>query len=121
MFHQPPTLVSRRKLVVLRHVGLLLPSGLVAHCTPTRGEHVSTIEEFAAGQDVRIDREVPPEQHAPTLQRVARAIAAPRTYNLVTNNCEVFAKRLAGDRPESPQFLGVLLFGAVALLCITAS
>ena len=119
---EPLALISRPKLGVLRHVGVLLPNGHVAHCTPTRGEHVSSIEEFAAGQDVRLEQTIPPEQHALTMQRIAAAMAAPAIYNLINNNCEIFATRVTGERPASPQLYGVLfLAAAAALLYLAAS
>lgn len=118
---EPVALVSRPKLALLRHMGVMLPDGRVAHCTPERGEHVSTVEEFAAGQDVKIERIVMPEQQALTLQRIAATLATPRPYNPVTNNCETFANRSVGEKAESPQLLGIAILAGLALVTMLAS
>ncbi len=118
---QPITLVSRQKLALLRHLGVMLPDGRVAHCTPDRGEHISTIEEFAAGKDVKIERVIGPQQELSTLRRTAAAMAAPAAYNVATNNCETFANRIVGQKAESPQFVGVLILAAAVAVILAAA
>ena len=112
-------LISRPKLGFLRHLGVLLPDGCVAHCTPERGEHLSTVEEFAAGQDVRIERVIPIEQCMSALQRIAQAMVMPNAYNLFTNNCETFANRSIGERAVSSQLTGFCALTALALILAT--
>jgi phage regulator Rha-like protein len=114
--------ISRKKLGALRHIGVLLPDGRVAHCAPVRGEHISSIEEFAAGQGVNIDRIVPATEYARTLKRIADAMRAPKPYDTTTNNCEMFANRMTGQKVESPQLQGVaILAGLAALLALAAN
>jgi hypothetical protein len=112
--------VSRKKLGILRHAGVLLPSGKVAHNTPQRGEHISTVEEFADGQDVTIDFVVPDSEHAAVLNRILTAMVAPQRYDLFQNNCEIYANRMLAREAVSPQlriavFLAVSI-GAIAIL-----
>lgn len=114
-------LISRPKLALLRHVGVLLPDGHVAHCTPERGEHVSTVEEFAADHDVKLERLIPKAEQLSTLQRVAAAMAAPQSYNLFTNNCETFAHRSIGEPAKSPQLAGVAFLLGLGLLAAFSS
>jgi hypothetical protein len=118
---EPIALISRPKLAVLRHVGVLLPDGRVAHCAPTRGEHVSGVEEFAAGEDVTIERTIASEQHSLTLQRIAAAMAAPGMYNLASNNCEMFANRVVGEKAQSPQLVAILVLAAVVAVIVVAA
>jgi hypothetical protein len=118
---EPIALVSRQKLALLRHLGVMLPDGRVAHCTPDRGEHISTIEEFAAGKDVKIERIMGPKQQLPALRRVAAAMAAPAAYNVATNNCESFANRVVRGKAESPQLVGVTILLGLALVAMLAS
>ena len=118
---QPLALISRPKLAVLRHIGILLPDARVAHCTPDRGEHISSIEEFAAGKDVKIEHVVRREQQLSILQRVAAAMAAPSAYNVATNNCETFANRIVGEKAESPQLAGVAILVGLALIALLTS
>jgi lecithin:retinol acyltransferase len=112
-------LISRPKLGFLRHLGVLLPDGRVAHCTPERGEHLSTVEEFAAGQDVRIERVIPIEQCLSTLQRIAQTMAKPSPYHLFTNNCETFANRSIGERAMGAQLAGFGVLIVLALILAT--
>jgi hypothetical protein len=101
--------VSCKKGGLLRHVGILLPNGMVAHCSPKRGEHLSTVEEFADGHDVTIDELIETSQWELLLYRLNRFLAAPSAYHAVTNNCEVFVNRLLARQPTSPQVRGILL------------
>jgi lecithin:retinol acyltransferase len=115
-FREPLAVISCPRGGVFRHVGILLPDGRVAHCAPSRGEHISTVEEFAAGQDVTIERLLTPEQCASSLRRIAEAMCAPKAYDGLTNNCEMFVNRMIGQRSESPQLQGAaLLIGLAAL------
>ena len=103
--------ISRRKAGAFRHVGVLLPDGRVVHCAPGRGEHISTGEDFAAGQDVAIVRIVEQPECAATLQRIAAALRSPKPYDAATNNCEMFANRMIGQNPVSPQLGATLCRG----------
>jgi hypothetical protein len=124
MFSQYPlAIVGRVKAGILEHMGVLLPNGHVAHCAPGRGEHVSTLQEFAGGQErVRIVRHVPPERHHATIGRIVEALRAPKPYDLLANNCEVFANRATGEEPNSPQLRGIVaLLALVGLMSIAAA
>ena len=119
LFSQEPlALISRPKLAVLRHIGVLLPDARVAHCTPDRGEHISSIEEFAAGKDVKIEQVVGRAQQLSILRRVAAAMAAPSAYNVATNNCETFANRIVEGKAKSPQLAGVVILVGLALFAM---
>ncbi len=103
------------------HIGVLLPSGRVAHCAPGRGEHLSTLAEFAAGQNVRLVRHVPAQEHQETVARISQALTAPRPYDVFTNNCEMFANRVTGEKPASPQLQGfVAVLAIVGLVSLAA-
>jgi hypothetical protein len=113
--------VSRKKLGILRHPGVLLPSGKVAHNTPRRGEHISTVEEFADGEDVIIDFVVPESERQAVLNRILTAVAAPQRYDLFQNNCEVYANRMLARQPISPQLrFAVFLAVGVGLIALCA-
>lgn len=91
--------IARRKGVVL-HIGVVLAPNEVLHNTPERGEHVSSLDEFAAGRRVRLVRA------ACTQSRARASTARPRagrSYNLFTHNCEHTASRVVQGRSESPQ------------------
>ena len=113
---RPGDIVSRPKGVV-RHVGVVVEDG-VLHNVPGRGEHVSSLESFAAGRPVRVER----PDRSRGLRTVARASHdfGGRRYDLLNNNCEHSVNRLHEGRAHSPQLrrwaLGAAGAGAGGLL-----
>jgi len=100
-------IIARQKLTGLgEHWGVLLPDGRVAHNTDAHGEHFVSYLEFAAGKEVKTIRRVPLEQQQQTLLRIHREISNPKGYHALQNNCEMFANRVTGQEPESPQVKG---------------
>lgn len=119
---QTIAVISRRKAGAFQHIGLQLPDGRVVHCAPGKGEHLSSVEEFADGQDVTIIREVPPGDHNATIARIVAALQSPRPYDVFSNNCEMFANRMTGQKAESAQLQGALiLMGMAALVGMAAA
>jgi hypothetical protein len=116
-------ILARPKLNGLgEHWGVGLPGGLVAHNTAERGEHIVSYIDFACGKPVRIVRYIPHEQMDEAMQRVRVELAQPSGYDLLKNNCEVFANKVSGQNPESGQINGLLAMAALgALLYMTAN
>jgi len=111
--HLPGDIVSRRKGFVM-HKGVVLTDGRILHNTPFRGEHVCSEDEFRAGKRLYVSR-----QPLDARRRAVRTAetAAPRRYNLLTNNCEHTVHRHVHGQAESPQlrsWLGGLALGALA-------
>ena len=108
----PGDVVARRKGPVM-HKGVVLADGRILHNTPGRGEHVSTMDEVAAGRSVHMVRRTSVRSRA----RAYRAQPRPESrYNLFTNNCEHTASRVAHGREESPQLRGWIAGVGVAAL-----
>lgn len=113
-------IVSRPKLHGFGdHWGVLMPNGLVAHNTAEKNVQVVTYEEFAAGRAVQVIKEIHKSQWVPTNWRLHQELTNPRKYDLVNNNCEIFANRISGYPEESPQIRG-MLFLSIAMLALTA-
>lgn len=101
------SIIARQKLTGFgEHWGVLLPNGIVAHSTDNKGPHYVTLQEFKAGKNIRMVRQVPPSEHNLTAWRIQQAISNPNGYHLIKNNCEIFANRVTGHPPESPQIKG---------------
>ena len=116
------SIIAREKLTGLgEHWGVLLPNGLVAHNTDDKGPHYVTLQEFQAGKSIKVIRKVPPAEHQSTFWRIQQEINNPQGYHLSANNCEIFANRVTGNIPESPQvkgwffFLALIGFAALAI------
>src|SRR5258705_26933 len=101
-FQRKILVVSRPKLPGFPHVGLLLPDDTVMHCTPERGTHRSSPEEFARGFDVRVEREIPAELYEAVMQRVYWIERNPRPYNLLGLNCYDFVIWLTAQPQPAP-------------------
>ena len=100
------------------HWGVLFPGNLVAHNTPERGEHISTLSEFAPNGIFRIVREVPHERFHASLRRIQAAVqspTAPTAYHPTKNNCQSFANRVTGAAPRSPAVESVGLLALAGL------
>jgi len=91
----PGDVVARRKGLVMHH-GVVLADGRILHNTPRRGEHVSTLAEFAKGHRV----------YRVGSTGARRPYSASRRYNLFTNNCEHTVSRYAEGRASSRQLRG---------------
>jgi len=95
----------------LEHVGVVVPQNMVLHNTPERGEHVSTVQEFAAGQAVRVQKTG--SNSADVLSRANKVLADPKRYNPAFRNCEHTAFEVISGVAKSPFVLavvGILLF-----------
>ena len=111
--------ISRPKLTGLgSHEGVLLPSGYVIHLTQEDGVQTVTLEQFAHGHVTEIHFELAPHLHQVAQAKLHQLVQQRGTYDLILNNCEIFARQVVLQKPESPQVLfwafvsciGVLMF-----------
>lgn len=115
-------IVARQKLIGFgEHWGVLLPNGYVAHSTDDKGPHYVSLQEFEAGRNIKVIRKVPPSEYHSTLQRIQQELSQPAGYDLFTNNCEIFANRVTGYTPESPQIKGWGFFFALIGIAVLAT
>lgn len=107
-------ILSRKKLLGLaKHVGVQLPSGAVAHLHPTTGVTVSSLADFAAGEQVSREREISPHVVPQLLSRLKRANSERRPYDPIAWNCEHFVNWLVDDSVKSPQALAWIIVGGL--------
>ncbi len=104
-------LIRPKTLGFINHVGVVVGPDAVLQNSPGRGEHIATIQEFAAGQPVVAHR----TGAAPgdVLGRARKILANPRAYDLALRNCEHTAGDVLRGVAKSPQFL---LWGALAVV-----
>lgn len=97
--------LSRPKgLGLISHKGVALPGWRVLHNTPLRGEHISSFEDFAQGEQVTAVPPVPGTEVA-TVIRCLRIAANPRPYSFASWNCEHTVSVAKGLPPASQQLL----------------
>lgn len=113
----PTAIISRPKLHFLgEHWGVQLADGSVIHLSLKGVERVSRTA-FACGKELRTVRVIPEDRAWHVLRRAEEALRYPPNYRILDQNCEVFANRIAGEKPESPQVQVVALLAVIALVC----
>lgn len=97
--YMPGDVLSRRKGFVM-HKGVALGGGRVLHNSPFRGEHVVSEHEFLDGKRLHVKRLATRDR-----MRALRAAESlePRSYSLLSNNCEHTVTRVTKGRADSPQ------------------
>jgi hypothetical protein len=104
--------LSRPKaLGLINHFGLVIARDRVLQNTPEKGEHVTTMQEFASGKPVTVQ---PTGVHPSLVSSRAREILDnPQKYSLFNRNCEHTAHDAAYGKAKSPMLFWVAV-GAVA-------
>lgn len=113
--------LSRRKGLVM-HRGIALGDGRVLHNTPGRGEHISSVAEFANGQRVRV-RGASRRERASALRHAAnleRGLPR-RSYHLFDNNCEHTVSRAHSGAARSPQLRGWIAGVGIAAVALAVT
>ena len=60
-------------------------------------------------------KRVDPTQNFEIMRRAVVTTQHPSEYRLLDRNCETYATWLIGEKPHSPQVLGVALLGAIVI------
>ena len=124
MHYELADVVSRPKSAfdLIAHKGIVVGFDAVFHNTPERGEHISTLREFANGKRVSIIKRHPhPAQRHAILRRIRQQLAAPRGHDVFGYNCEHSVSRVLGLPAQSEQLRTWLAFAAIATLAMAAS
>jgi hypothetical protein len=105
----------RPKLLGISHVGIWMGGGAVFHNAPDRGEHISSVADFAKGEKVTVEPTL--ADPAIVVARVRSKLFAPRVYDILSNNCEHSATHVVTGRAFSRQMqTGVAIIIGLGLL-----
>jgi hypothetical protein len=111
--------ISRPKLDGFgSHEGVLLPDGQVVHLTQDGGVQFVSLDQFAQGHPVEVRYELAAHLHQVALSRLHQLISQRGSYDLILNNCEIFARQAVLRKPESPQVLFWTVVSAFGLLAL---
>lgn len=114
--YTPGTVLARPK-DAFTHWGVVTERGTVFHNTPERGEHESSLLDFAAGNSVSVRYRI--SNLRGFFTRLHERRANPRSYDAASWNCEDTVAHLAGNWPRLTQvFVVVLAVAAVVLLVV---
>jgi hypothetical protein len=117
----PGDLLLRPKcLGIIQHEGVVVGPNAVLHNTPDKGEHVSTVDEFADGKPVQVRPTA--TASAVIRSRANQLLCRPRPYDPFGRNCQHTASELVSGRASSAwvQVLTILLVVAAAALAISS-
>jgi hypothetical protein len=89
-------------------------STIFAPASRTTGEQIVSFIDFAQGRPVKEIRRAAADQYAQIMQRVTLSVQNPGQCRLLDRNCETYATWLIGEKPQSPQVLGVVALGLIA-------
>ncbi|WP_413944777.1 lecithin retinol acyltransferase family protein [Bdellovibrio sp. HCB-162] len=91
----------------------------VIHLSKFKKPEMISLEVFAARQECDIE-EMRILEKAITAERIRKALKEYSTYNLLTNNCEDFARFIYNGKWRSEQTISMIVLGFFALLVATA-
>mgnify|MGYP003669203508 CR=1 FL=1 len=106
--------VSVKALGFIDHFGVATGDGRVVSNSLRHGGVLAQSEpEFSAGKPVTRHGSPDPSQAHSAAGRALSRIGEP--WRPLSSNCEHFVRKVYGLREESPQAMGVMIFGALAL------
>lgn len=112
--------ISRPKLTGMgSHEGVLLPNGYVIHLAQEDGVQLVTLEQFAHGHVTEIRFELAQHLHPLALEQLHQLVQQRGAYDLILNNCEIFARQAVLQKPESPQVLFWALLSFIGVLMLS--
>lgn len=96
------------------HAGVLVAPNTVLQNTPERGEHAVTVEEFSAGQAIRVSRVG--ADPAIIGARSQRILTNPRRYHPFFRNCQHTVYETVTGIAKSPYVVIVFVLVCLAIL-----
>lgn len=110
-------LIRPKVLGLIDHFGVVIAHDRVLQNTPERGEHVTTVNEFSAGQKITVRSTG--ANPSSVLARAREILAYPQKYHLINRNCQHTANEVANGEAKSPMlFLAILTMIAGILMCL---
>jgi hypothetical protein len=110
-------LLSRPKflgVVAVEHFGVAVAPNTVLHNTPEKGEHLSTVEEFSAGQPITVRHTgVDPST---VMARSRQILANPKKYHAVARNCQHTVSEILKGIATSPVVVTLFIVAMVGVL-----
>jgi hypothetical protein len=109
-------LVRQKALGVFDHVGVLVGPNTVLQNTPDRGEHLATLQDFAAGEPIKV---LPTGAHpAHVMARARQVLANAKAYNPFSRNCEHTVSEVVRGFAKSPQAIAYITLAVIILLLV---
>jgi hypothetical protein len=104
-------LIRDKALGIFDHIGVVVAPNTVLQNTPERGEHLAPVEEFAAGQPIKV--RLTGADSSRVAARARKILANAKAYNPFSRNCEHTASEVLHGVAKSPQLLFYVGLGLV--------
>jgi len=101
---------------LVQHVGIYFGDHRVFHHLPGKNAHISTLHEFAAGQEVTLSERKTDVDITRINDRAIESLRQAKPYHLTDFNCEDAANYVLHGRIGSPQALFWIVAAVVALV-----
>jgi hypothetical protein len=95
----------------VQHEGVVVGYNAVLHNTPGKGEHVSTLKEFADGKPVQA--QATGADPAQVVVRSRQLLFKPKQYDLLGRNCQHTTSGIIQGIARSPWVIGGAIILAV--------
>ena len=112
----PAGTILEKGYILYRHVGVCVGDGRILQNTPFRGEEIVAQSDFINGERISF-RNPKPIDIFSFSRRVSEIERNPRSYNLISNNCEHTISRALYGSAHSPQVTTY----ATIVLCFAAA
>ncbi|ELV8595293.1 C40 family peptidase [Vibrio fluvialis] len=100
---------------LVEHAAVYIGKNRVIHTSPENGVEVITLEEYAAGQRIKVVRTSFGNQEL-LEKRLHEILSTSSSYQLLTDNCEHLASYLLHGRKASPQIQAAFCGAIIGLL-----
>jgi len=86
-------------ILTVMHEGVVVGLNQIFHNSPGKGEHITTLQEFAEGQKVEVTRTG--ADSLGLIARVKRMLTSPKAYSLFSRNCQHTSSEAVTGKPKS--------------------
>lgn len=99
----------------VEHAAVYIGNNKVVHTSPEKGREVIDVEDYSAGQSIKVVRTNVDNQEL-LEKRLKEILSTSANYQLLTDNCEHLASYLLYGRKTSPQIQAAFCGAIVGLI-----
>ena len=112
-------LLRPKCLGIVQHEGVLVGCNVVLHNTPEKGEHISSVEGFAAGHPIQV---LATGVHPSVIvARARRILLRPKAYDLLARNCQHTSSEIVRGVAKSSWAIGAaIVLAAIVVIWVVS-
>lgn len=110
-------ILYRSKGLVVKHAGAYFDDDLVIHNSPDGDVQISSTDQFSEGKSIQVVASELSVLQAKQFQlRAKEKLGQPKSYNVLSSNCEQLVSEILTGTASSPQVKGAVLGGVTAAI-----